>query len=80
MSDDRVAEPVVLDDVLQDALEPGACPAAAEVERLAEHAELALEGVAVNADSLTSSDRYCLDAPDPWSRSAPRRRTPRLRW
>src|ERR1700759_3203694 len=45
MGDHRVAKSVVLDGILEDALEPGARPAAGEVECFTDHTELGLHGV-----------------------------------
>src|SRR5947209_11824829 len=52
MSLHGVAESIVLDDVLEDALEPRTRPAPVEIELLAEHAELGLEDVTVELGHL----------------------------
>src|SRR5690606_12624610 len=48
----RVAEPVILDDVLEDALETRACPASFEAEHVTEDAKLCLHEVAVERTHL----------------------------
>src|SRR5262245_43621720 len=52
MGDHRIAEAIVLDCVFENAFEPGRCPAATELDRFAEHAELCLHRVAGEAGQL----------------------------
>src|SRR5262245_19720355 len=59
MGHHRVAEPVVLDDVFEDALETSSCPASFEIERFAEHPELGLQHMAIERAHLRIIGEIC---------------------